>query len=57
MLVGGVESENISVDKESSRVNFRFLPKAVCIKVKGDLLGAADFRYQFDNRVISNSEP
>ena len=33
LLVGGVESENISIDKESTHVNFKFLPKAVCIKV------------------------
>ncbi|KAK3803085.1 hypothetical protein RRG08_028006 [Elysia crispata] len=38
LLVGGVESENISIDKESSRVNFRFLPKAVCIKISNEEL-------------------
>ncbi|GFN74918.1 heat shock 70 kda protein 14-like [Plakobranchus ocellatus] len=32
LLVGGVESDNVSIDKESPLVNFKFLPRAVCIK-------------------------
>ncbi|GFR72103.1 heat shock 70 kDa protein 14-like, partial [Elysia marginata] len=38
LLVGGVDSENISIDKESSNVNFKFLPKAVCIKTSSEEL-------------------
>ncbi|RUS88360.1 hypothetical protein EGW08_003872 [Elysia chlorotica] len=38
LLVGGVESENIGIDKESSLINFKFLPKAVCIKTSNEEL-------------------